>query len=373
MRIAHVTDFYLPRLGGIEMHVQDLATRQAAQGHDVTIITSSPSGGSTESPELQVVRLTDDLRRPSALHPRAPFAGARVLAETAPDVVHVHVGVGTPLAFWAARSCVRRGMPTALTNHSLWSGWGQLFRALDAAGGWSRGGLAWSAVSEAAARPMRAILPDHCPVSVVSNGIDESFWSVDADSRDDDEIVLLAVMRLAARKRSLPMLRMVRELRERVPATTGLTLLVVGDGPQRPNMERYVRRHDMGDYVQLRGRHDRTQIRDLYRRADAFLAPADLESFGIAALEARCAGVPVVAKAGTGIAEFVEDGRHGLIADSDAAMVDALERICVDGDLRTSMRGPGGTEHTSWPEVLAATEQLYVDAGAVMTPRLVQA
>jgi glycosyltransferase involved in cell wall biosynthesis len=42
MRIAHVTDFYLPRLGGIEMHVRDLAMRQQAAGHEVEVITSSP-------------------------------------------------------------------------------------------------------------------------------------------------------------------------------------------------------------------------------------------------------------------------------------------------------------------------------------------
>ena len=47
MRIAHVTDFYLPRLGGIEMHVSDLAARQVALGHEVTVVTSSPSEGTS--------------------------------------------------------------------------------------------------------------------------------------------------------------------------------------------------------------------------------------------------------------------------------------------------------------------------------------
>ena len=40
MRIAHVTDFYLPRLGGIELHVSDLSDRQRAAGHEVEVLTS---------------------------------------------------------------------------------------------------------------------------------------------------------------------------------------------------------------------------------------------------------------------------------------------------------------------------------------------
>src|ERR1700726_4568638 len=41
MRIAHVSDCYLPRLGGIELQVHDLAERQAAAGHEVTVITTT--------------------------------------------------------------------------------------------------------------------------------------------------------------------------------------------------------------------------------------------------------------------------------------------------------------------------------------------
>lgn len=370
MRIVHLSDYYLPRLGGVEMHVHDLAVRQAEQGHDVSILTSSPSGGVSEDPRVRVVRLTDHVRHPRALHPRAPFAGARALDRADADVVHVHVGLVTPLAFWGARAAVRRGIPTVVTNHSLWSGYEELIRALDAAGGWSRGGIVWSTVSEAAATPMRAVLPPRCEVRVISNGIDEAFWELEPEPRPDDGVLLLAVMRLSRRKRPLPLLRMLDQLRQQLPADDRLSVVIVGEGPQRPMMQRYLRRHGMEQWVHLAGRLDRAGIRELCRRADAFLAPADLESFGIAALEARCAGVPVIAKSGTGITEFVQHGEHGLIADSDAEMVEALHRLCADPALRASLRGPGGTEHTGWAEVLAATQRLY-DEAALLPRQLV--
>lgn len=42
MRVAHVSDFYLVGLGGIEMHISDLARRQRQAGHEVRVLTSSP-------------------------------------------------------------------------------------------------------------------------------------------------------------------------------------------------------------------------------------------------------------------------------------------------------------------------------------------
>ena len=78
----------------------------------------------------------------------------------------------------------------------------------------------------------------------------------------------------------------------------------------------YIRAHELDDVVELVGRLTRDEIRELFSSADIFVAPANLESFGIAALEARCAGLPVVAKARTGIREFVEHGREGLLARS---------------------------------------------------------
>lgn len=369
MRIAHVTDFYLPRLGGIEMQVADLAAHQQAQGHQVTIITSSPSEGH-QGPVAgpRVVRVTDALRRPRAIHPRAPFLGAAAVLAGDFDVVHVHVGVGSPLAFWAALAAARRGLPTVITVHSLWAWVSPLFKTLDLVAGFSRRPIRWTAVSEAAARPVRRILTAPT-VTVLPNGIDPQDWRVDRAVRaDDDELLIVAVMRLAPRKRPLHLVRMLRATRERTPAGTGLRAVIVGDGPERPTLERYLRRHGMTGWVALPGRQTREQIRELYRRADVFVAPADLESFGIAALEARCAGVPVVAKAQTGIAEFIQDEIDGLLVATDGGLVDALVRLATDPGLRTKLAAAAQTSVT-WAATLALTEQAYAEAAALVGRR----
>ena len=50
MKIVHLSDCYLPRLGGIEMQVRDLARRQTAAGHEVHVITTTPSGPRSRGP-----------------------------------------------------------------------------------------------------------------------------------------------------------------------------------------------------------------------------------------------------------------------------------------------------------------------------------
>ena len=98
--------------------------------------------------------------------------------------------------------------------------------------------------------------------------------------------------------------------------------------------------------------------------SDAFIAPAKLESFGIAALEARTAGLPVLAYSGTGIATFVHEEREGLLAADDRGMTAAIARIASDDGLRRRI-----AEHNratepdqSWPQVLETVAAAYAAA-----------
>ena len=86
------------------------------------------------------------------------------------------------------------------------------------------------------------------------------------------------------------------------------------------------------------GRVDREGLRPLHQSADAYLTTARLEAFGIAALEARAAGLPVVAPRGTGVDDFVADGVEGLLAESDVLLAGALAHLAGDPALRARIR-----------------------------------
>jgi glycosyltransferase involved in cell wall biosynthesis len=378
MKILHVTDCYLPRLGGIETQVHDLARRQRAAGHDVEVVTATPRARHDRTAHevidgVPLLRTTVDLPFELPVHPRAGREVRRVLRAAAAaghgyDVAHVHAGVVSPFAFAAAPAIVAEQVPMVITVHSLWGYAAPGFRALDAGCGWSRWPAVLTAVSEVAAAPIRRIAGGGATVEVLPNGIDADAWRVEADPRDPDDVVVVSVMRLAPRKRPLPLLRILRRVRRATPSRVRLRAVVVGDGPQRPAMERVLARHGMTDWVELTGRLDREQLRTLYRRADVFVAPAHLESFGIAALEARTAGLPVVAMARAGIREFVEPGVEGLLARGDRDLADAVARLATDAALRMRI-----VEHNravlptmTWPRVLEQCERTYRRAGELV-------
>jgi glycosyltransferase involved in cell wall biosynthesis len=374
VKIAHVADFYLPRLGGIEVHLHDLATRQRAAGHTVDIITSSPpalpgsAGELTAQEEASVLRIGDGLRWQHPLNPVAATRVHRVLKERDYDVVHAHAGVWSSLAFGGALAATKLTIPTVLTWHSLLAWAHPIYRLVDWTVGWSSHDVLWTAVSGGAAKPLLSLLPGGTEVGVLPNAVDVEDWLVDPVDRLADEVHLVAVMRLAPRKRPHALLKVLRQVRNAVPAEIKIKVSIVGEGPERPTMERYLSRHGLGDMVDLPGRRTRAEIGELYRHADAFIAPAKLESFGIAALEARCAGVPVVAWRRTGIADFVGHGEHGLLVDSDNEMRDALVRLCTEPTLRRDLaaRSRAVVPPFGWPDALAGADDAYRRAAALV-------
>ncbi|WP_182900353.1 glycosyltransferase family 4 protein [Microbispora sp. H10830] len=369
MRILHVSDCYLPRLGGIEVQVADLVRAQREAGHTVEVVTATP-GEQLPGVHRVVANLPFDL----PVHPRGTAHLRRIMASGRFDVVHVHTGAVSPFAWMGVRAAVRSGLPVVATVHSMWDPVTRgVYRALQAAFEWRRWGLVLTAVSEAAARPIRAVAGPRVPVQVVSNGLDVTSWRPEPGSvrhssvRDagdgpvDDVVHVVAVGRLAPRKQPLRLLKLLETVRTRVPRDIAMRATIVGDGPARGRMERYLRARRMG-WVSLPGRYSREQIKDLLAGADVFVAPAPRESFGLAALEARAAGVPVVARAQSGVADFVRPGKEGLLGRTFDDLVASVARLARDPALRQSI-----AEHNretepvrcSWPAVLEGFAHCY--------------
>ena len=111
-------------------------------------------------------------------------------------------------------------------------------------------------------------------------------------------------------------------------------LMIVGDGPDRVDLEMRARQLGIEERVAFIG--ERREIADLVRQADVFLLTSEHESFGLAALEALASGVPVVATRAGGVSEVVRDGETGFLADVGdvRALSDALTRVLSDVELR---------------------------------------
>lgn len=388
MRITHVSDSYLPLLGGIETQVARLARRQAEAGHEVEVITTTPPrrhahGVSTERGQdgVTVHRVAARVPGGFPVHPRSTaHVVARLRERTAagrrPDVVHLHMGVLAPTVELALRPVTRLGLPALLTVHSVWGGWERAFAALDRVGGWSAWPVQWSAVSAMTAAPLRRVVGRRLGaeaaaerVSVLGNGIDVDAWRLPRTERGDRaegrEVHVVSATRFAPRKRVLPMLEAIAAAVERAPGR--LVATIGGDGPQLDEARRFVRERGLADVVRLVGRLSTVELMRLYVRADVFVAPAVQDAFGIAALEAQAAGLAVVSRSQSGVAERLLDGRDALLVDDDDAMAAALVRLADDPDLLDRIIAHNRTAElaTSWPRVLADTEAAYARAAAL--------
>lgn len=370
MRIAHISDCFVPRLGGIEMQVNDLTRRQLEVGLEPEVITATPLPRRMRSREFPVPvhRFGIPIPAEIANNPMPSRPIEKALRRGNFDVVHVHAGVGSPFAAAGVRVALRMGFPVTVTVHCLPAA----FRLPSFLTPWSTPDvarrIALNAVSRAAAAPLHA--RSRATVTVVPNGLDPQDWQVEPAQHDPAVVHAVSTMRLSVRKRPLPLLAALlsaqRQLAESGSPVT-LRLSVFGDGKLMPRMQRFITRNSMADTVTLAGRVDRDELKTIYRQADLFLAPAFLESFGIAALEARCAGLPVLAMRGTGITEFVANRREGLLADGDDAMTAALVEISTDTELRRTIAEHNRTTQppTAWPIVLERVNDEYARAVAI--------
>lgn len=371
MKIALLSDCYLPRLGGIEVQVHDLATRLIGRGHEVVVFTATPGGrgergGFVDDVDgVAVHRLALKLPFELPINPLAPRLLRQRLADGGFDVAHVHMGVVSPFAIDCARVTTHIGLPTAMTWHCMLGPLEPVFRAARYVRTWASRGVAMSAVSAVAAEPLQRIVGSDGVVDVLSNGIDVDRWAMMpgwAPVRQAGGAVrVVSAMRLAARKRPMSLLRIMARVRAQVPAGTAISLEILGDGPDRVRLERFIAAHDMSGWVSLPGRVTREEVRERYAAADIYVAPAPLESFGIAALEARTVGLPVVGRWGSGLAEFVKDGLNGYLAADDEAMAGAVARLVADDELRGAMTeyNRGNAPEQSWDRILGGAEAQY--------------
>lgn len=124
-----------------------------------------------------------------------------------------------------------------------------------------------------------------------------------------NEKVVLHASNFRKLKRVNDVVRVFAEINKKVPSK----LLFVGDGPERSAAESLAR--ELGIYDETRFVGKQEQIEEVLAISDLFVLPSDYESFGLAALEAMAAGVPVISSNAGGLPEINIEGETGYLAD----------------------------------------------------------
>lgn len=171
-------------------------------------------------------------------------------------------------------------------------------------------------------------------ISVVPHGIDPRFGP---GGERTDHPSIVAVARMMPQKGLADLLPVLAEVRRRVPT---LTAVVIGDGPQRDELERM--RRDLGAdaWLDLVGRVEDDELVGHYQRAWVCASASHREGFGLTLTEAAACATPAVATRIPGHVDAMDDGSSGHLVDGPDEMADALVRVLTDrGHLDALRRG----------------------------------
>ena len=221
------------------------------------------------------------------------------------------------------------------------------------------------AVSEAVAQSARVAFGPIPQMTVVRNGVDtDRFTNPALPTRDaaravlnlpPDAVVVLCVARLSPEKGMNTLLDAAHIARHKTPR---LRVVVVGDGPQKSELERAAHSASLGEIVTFLGA--RNDVPELLRAADLYVQPSLAEGLGLAAMEAMASGLPVVASRVGGLPEVVKENETGLLVPpGDApALANALTLLLHDANLREAMGRAGKERAVSQFGTARMTEEM---------------
>jgi glycosyltransferase involved in cell wall biosynthesis len=369
LRVLHVQK--VKGLGGSERHLLALLPALAARGLEIRMLMLTEGewrrfADPLDAAGVEVVSVPAG----NDLTVRPTLAVGREIRAFAPQLVHthlIHAGLHGQLA---AR---RHHVPGVATAHNVDP---RLRRspALQVARMAGRRASRTIAISEHVRgylEQLRLAPPDS--IRVVPYGIDLAGRRLSLDDRAraraalgvaDHEVAVTVAARLIPGKGLDVLLDAMVPAMQRAP---DLRLLVAGDGPARPSLEAQARSLPHGA-VRFLGFVD--DPRELIGAGDitAFPTLATLgEGFGLTALEAMAAAVPVVASDAGALPEVVEDGRTGLVVPAGQVdpLGEALARLGADATLRSEMGEAGlsrARERFSLAAMVDRTVAVYAEA-----------
>jgi glycosyltransferase involved in cell wall biosynthesis len=293
MRILLVSDAWAPQVNGVVVTLRNTVAVAERLGHEVRVI--SPDGYRTvPMPSYPEIRL--------ALFPGRSVA--RIIDEWRPDAIHI--STEGPLGLAARNHCVRRGLPFTTAYHTCFPEYIYARCRLPLGVGYAF--MRWlhrpAAAVMVATTAIRQLLEARGFTNIVhwSRGVDTELFHPAPSQWQYTAPVFLYVGRVAVEKNLAAFLEL------QLPGTK----VVVGDGPQRAELQRRFPKA-----VFLGARHG-AELAACYQSADVFVFPSRTDTFGLVLLEAMACGTPVAAYPVRGPIDVVTDPRAGVL-DEDLA------------------------------------------------------
>ena len=364
-RTLVITNDFPPRPGGIQTFGYEIVRRFDPES--VTVLTSNWEGAAEfdAAQDFKIVRANTQTLVPS----KSTLSMARQIV-VAENITRVLFGAAAPLGLLAA-PLRKLGVTNIVgmtqgheTGWAMTPGTRQALRKigndtdyLTYISEYTHKKIAKALSPDAAAR-MRRIVP----------GVDSTEFSPDNLSSGNqlrtelgwiDRPVIVCVSRLMARKGQDELIRALPIIQQTAP---NASLIIVGDGPYRKDIERLVKKLGLENFVHLTGKVSQTELSKWYAAGDIFAMPCrtrmggwDVEGLGIVFLEGSATGLPVIVGDSGGAVDAVIDGETGYLVDgtNTAEIAGRIAYLFANPDIAKKMGEAGRnwvTQEWTWDQ-----------------------
>lgn len=346
LRILLCTDWW-HSVNGVVASVSTLMRELTSAGHDVRVLTLADDRHSRRDGNLYTL---------GSMPASVVYESARVgtlrhdriqqdILRWSPQVVHSHTEFATYL--WARRLVRDLRVPWVHTYHTIYEDYTHYYSpsltvGKRVAAAFSRRMLNRTDAVIAPTVKVSRLLGGYGvtrPIEVVPTGLDLGRFrpALTTDERADVHVlrrrlgipeghrVLVSVSRLAKEKN-------IEEILEHLAASRlqATTLVVVGDGPQRTQLQDHASGLGIADRVRFVGRVEPAEIPRFYRIGDVFVSASLSETQGLTYIEALACGVPLLCRRDLSLTGVVVDGLTGWQFDDAAGFDAGLARIIGD-------------------------------------------
>ena len=364
-RTLVITNDFPPRPGGIQTFGYEIVRRFDPES--VTVLTSNWEGAAEfdAAQDFKIVRANTQTLVPS----KSTLSMAREIV-VAENITRVLFGAAAPLGLLAA-PLRKLGVTNIVgmtqgheTGWAMTPGTRQALRKigndtdyLTYISEYTHKKIAKALSPDAAAR-MRRIVP----------GVDSTEFSPDNLSSGNqlrtelgwiDRPVIVCVSRLMARKGQDELIRALPIIQQTV---ANASLIIVGDGPYRKDLERLVKKLGLENFVHLTGKVSQAELSKWYAAGDVFAMPCrtrmvgwDVEGLGIVFLEGSATGLPVIVGDSGGAVDAVIDGETGYLVDgtNTAEIAGRIAYLFANPDIAKKMGEAGRnwvTQEWTWDQ-----------------------
>jgi 1,2-diacylglycerol 3-alpha-glucosyltransferase len=349
VNIGLFTDTYFPQINGVGTSVHTLYKELKAQGHNVYIFTPDDPKRSKDEDE-NIIRMPSmpcfflKSYRMGLLYPPSSLLKMRELKL---DIIHTQTefSLGTFGKLYSKLT----GIPLVHTYHTMYEDYvhyivnGALI-SRSMAHSFSR---IFCNNANAVIAPTQKVKDSLLsygvtrPIKIIPTGIDIYKFKKENYSQEEiaslrkeygytkDTKVLLVLGRIAQEKNIDEILKSMPYVFEN---NENARLLIVGDGPYRPNLEEIVSSLGINDKVTFAGFKPWSEIGKYYQLADVYLSASTSETQGLTFVEAMAGGIPVVAKKDPCLEGLIENGVSGMMFETDEEFQKMLISLLNDSE-----------------------------------------